>query len=64
MDASGSIGVSNYVDAKTQLARLVGLLCPNPDPFMTFQRAALIRFSSSVDAYNGCVWKHWCFELC
>ena len=49
MDASGSIGVSNYVDAKTQLARLVGLLCPNPDPFMTFQRAALIRFSSSVD---------------
>lgn len=48
MDSSGSITSSNFTIAKTQLARLVGLLCPSPDPFKGYQRAALIDFSDVV----------------
>jgi len=30
LDSSGSVGAANFADAKQQLARLVGFLCPNP----------------------------------
>ncbi|WAR23211.1 COCA1-like protein [Mya arenaria] len=48
VDGSGSIGPTNFNDAKYQLASLLGMLCPTPDPFKVYQRAALIEFSSNV----------------
>ncbi|XP_052809752.1 collagen alpha-3(VI) chain-like [Mya arenaria] len=52
VDGSGSIGASDFNDAKNQLARLLGMLCPEPDPFKTrrkvHQQAALIEFSTTV----------------
>lgn len=48
MDSSGSIGQTNFNKAKTQLARLLGLLCPDPDPFSQRQQVALIEFGSTV----------------
>ena len=48
IDSSGSIGSTDFNDAKSQLARLLGYLCPTPDPFDSYQQAALIRFASSV----------------
>ncbi|WAR04019.1 COCA1-like protein [Mya arenaria] len=48
VDGSGSIGPTNFNDTKYQLARLLGMLCPTPDPFKVYQRAALIEFSSNV----------------
>ncbi|WAR04018.1 COCA1-like protein [Mya arenaria] len=48
LDGSGSIGATNFQDTKNQLARLLGMLCPTPDPFKGYQQAALIEFSSTV----------------
>lgn len=48
VDSSGSIGRTNFNVAKTQLANLLGLLCPNPDPFKGYHKAALIDYSSTV----------------
>lgn len=48
MDSSGSITQTNFEKAKTQLARLLGLLCPVPDPFNHRQQLALIEFGSTV----------------
>ena len=48
VDSSGSISQSGFDVAKTELANLLGLLCPNPDPFKGYQRAALIEYSSAV----------------
>ncbi|KAH3867898.1 hypothetical protein DPMN_031035 [Dreissena polymorpha] len=33
VDSSGSIGLASFETAKTQLARLLGMLCPISDPF-------------------------------
>ncbi|XP_052264933.1 collagen alpha-1(XIV) chain-like isoform X1 [Dreissena polymorpha] len=49
VDSSGSIGLASFETAKTQLARLLGMLCPISDPFDSrFQRAALLEYSSDV----------------
>lgn len=48
VDSSGSIGSTSFNDAKSQLARLLGLLCPKPNPFKGYQRAALIQYSTTV----------------
>ena len=48
IDSSGSIGSNDFDEAKSQLARLLGYLCPTPDPFNVYQQAALFRFASSV----------------
>lgn len=48
VDSSGSIGGANFNKATNQLARLLGLLCPSPDPFDHIQQAALVEFSSTV----------------
>ncbi|WAR04020.1 COCA1-like protein [Mya arenaria] len=48
VDGSGSIGSTNFQDTRNQLARLLGMLCPTPDPFKGNQQAALIEFSSTV----------------
>lgn len=48
VDSSGSVGSSAFSDTKIQLARLVGFLCPLPDPFKEAHQLALLRYSSSV----------------
>lgn len=48
-DSSGSIGQAFFDDSKAQLAKLIGFLCPLPDPFKGYQRAALIEYSNNVD---------------
>lgn len=48
VDSSGSIGRTFFNDAKSQLARLLGLLCPKPNPFKGYQKAALIEYSTTV----------------
>lgn len=53
IDSSGSVGANNFKIAKQQVAKLLGLLCPRPDPFNVnsnngYNRAALIQFSSHV----------------
>ena len=47
-DSSGSVSRRDFIVAKQQLARLLGMLCPSPDPFKGSQRAALIQFSDHV----------------
>lgn len=54
IDSSGSVGANNFNIAKQQLAELLGLMCPRPDPFNVnnnkgYNRAALIQFSSYVN---------------
>ncbi|WAR09886.1 COMA1-like protein [Mya arenaria] len=50
LDSSGSIGPSDFDNAKTQLSRLVGMFCPTPDPFAgDHQRAALLVFDHGVN---------------
>ncbi|XP_052812426.1 fibropellin-1-like isoform X6 [Mya arenaria] len=50
LDSSGSIGPSDFDNAKTQLSRLVGMFCPTPDPFAgDHQKAALLVFDHGVD---------------
>ena len=47
--SSGSVSNTQFDDAKSQLGRLLGYLCPHPDPFARgYQHAALIRLSSGV----------------
>lgn len=49
MDSSGSVGSADFSEAKIQLGRLLGLLCPLDNPFeQGFQHAAMLQFSSSV----------------
>ncbi|CAC5366250.1 unnamed protein product [Mytilus coruscus] len=53
IDSSGSVGANNFKIAKQQVAELLGLLCPRPDPFNVnsnngYNRAALIQFASYV----------------
>lgn len=48
VDSSGSISTEHFNIMKTQLARLLGLLCPKSDPFNGFQQAALLQFSNTV----------------
>lgn len=53
MDSSGSIGPEDYDEAKKNLAKLLSLLCPSPDPFKVspdhkYQRAGMIKFSSTT----------------
>lgn len=53
IDSSGSVGHTNFNIAKQQVAELLGLLCPLPDPFNTYRntgynRAALIQYSRRV----------------
>lgn len=46
--SSGSIGSSEFELVRTQLARLMGLLCHVPDPFKGTHQAGLLRFASYV----------------
>lgn len=48
VDSSGSVAYNEFADAKSQLAKLVGLLCPHPDPFEKAHKLALLRFATSV----------------
>ncbi|WAR15140.1 COEA1-like protein [Mya arenaria] len=48
VDGSGSIGATNFQKIMNQMARLLGMLCPTPDPFKGYQQAALIEFSGNV----------------
>lgn len=48
MDSSGSVSRRDFNVAKFQLARLLGMLCPSPDPFNGNQRVALIQYSNVV----------------
>lgn len=53
VDSSGSIGSSSFKGAKEDLASMLDLLCPNPDPFFRdssafYNQAALIEFSDDV----------------
>lgn len=50
LDSSGSIGSSNFYKTKQNLAELLGMLCPDPDPFaQLYQHAALIDFAGSTN---------------
>ena len=49
MDSSGSVTKPLFESGQAELARLLGYLCPRPDPFAKgYQQAALIRFSTYV----------------
>jgi hypothetical protein len=54
LDSSGSIGNTSFIDAKKQLSKLIGLLCPiNPfDRIVGFpyqyNQAAMVTYSTNV----------------
>ncbi|XP_052219828.1 cartilage matrix protein-like [Dreissena polymorpha] len=49
VDSSGSITPEGFAIGKKQLSRLLGMLCPVPNPFdSNYQRAALLQYSSTV----------------
>ncbi|XP_053383500.1 integrin alpha-X-like [Mercenaria mercenaria] len=49
LDSSGSISKSDFERTKHNLAELMGMLCPDPDPFaQLYNHAALLDFSNSV----------------
>lgn len=57
LDSSGSIGASSYSTAKTELGKLLALLCPRPNPFdntnPAYQQVAMIAFSTtSVEVFD------------
>ena len=60
LDSSGSIGSSNFIKVKKNLAELLGMLCPDPDPFARFyQHAALIDFASTtVEVFDFNKYQH------
>lgn len=48
VDSSGSISEGDFNTKKEQLSRLMGSLCPQPDPFNGSHRAALLRYSTDA----------------